>query len=168
MLTVNFRFVYTVECLNKGHVGDNINSLVLSFSERLSSSRRLWIYWNYRKSKCLGLQSVSLVQRSIIHYPNFRGSTIGDLTCTVFLSVPCQTDVSPTCPAGWVSSTCGSHCGSTCEDVFAQEPVVCPAVCISGCFCPQGLVVYRDRCVDPKECFVLLNSKIWDRLFSRQ
>ena len=34
----------TVEPLNKGHVGDNINSLVLSFVERLSSSRRLQMY----------------------------------------------------------------------------------------------------------------------------
>ena len=32
---------YTMEHLNKGHVGDNINSLVLSFVERLSSSRML-------------------------------------------------------------------------------------------------------------------------------
>ena len=31
----------TVGPLNKGHVGDNINSLVLSFVEGLSSSRRL-------------------------------------------------------------------------------------------------------------------------------
>ena len=34
-------YYYTVEPLNKGHIGDNINSLVLSFVERLSSSRRL-------------------------------------------------------------------------------------------------------------------------------
>ena len=32
----------TVEPLNKGHIGDNnVNPLVLSFVERLSSSRRL-------------------------------------------------------------------------------------------------------------------------------
>ena len=31
--------VYTVEPLNKGHVGDNTNSAVLSFIERLSSFR---------------------------------------------------------------------------------------------------------------------------------
>ena len=31
-------FTTTVEPLNKGHVGDNINSFVLSFVERLSSS----------------------------------------------------------------------------------------------------------------------------------
>ena len=35
--------VYTVEPLNKGHVGDNVNSAVLSFVERLSS---------FRGSKC--------------------------------------------------------------------------------------------------------------------
>ena len=55
---------------------------------------------------------------------------------------------------------CGSTCGSTCEDVLAPDPVVCPAVCYSGCFCPLGLVVYRDRCVDPKECYVLLDGKM--------
>ena len=33
--------VYTVEPLNKGHVGDNINSHVLSFVERLFSSQKL-------------------------------------------------------------------------------------------------------------------------------
>ena len=31
---------YTVQPLNKGHFGDNINSAVLSFVERLSSSRK--------------------------------------------------------------------------------------------------------------------------------
>ena len=55
---------------------------------------------------------------------------------------------------------CGSTCGSDCESVLAREPVACPAVCYNGCFCPRGLVAYRDRCVDPRECYVLLNSKI--------
>ena len=36
--------VCTVEPPNKGHVGDSITSLVLSFAERLSSSRRLSLY----------------------------------------------------------------------------------------------------------------------------
>ena len=40
---VMFKFIGTVEPPNKGHVGDNINSLVLSFVERLSSPRRLYI-----------------------------------------------------------------------------------------------------------------------------
>ena len=34
---VNSRHMYTVEPLNKGHFGDNINSAVLSLIERLSS-----------------------------------------------------------------------------------------------------------------------------------
>ena len=36
--------LYTVQPPNKGHIGDNINSLDLSFVERLSSSRRLSVY----------------------------------------------------------------------------------------------------------------------------
>ena len=33
-------YMYTVEPPNKGHVGDNIDSAVVTFVERLSSSRR--------------------------------------------------------------------------------------------------------------------------------
>ena len=41
-----------VEPLNKGHVGDNINSAVVSFVyiERLSLSRRFKMYQNYREA----------------------------------------------------------------------------------------------------------------------
>ena len=39
-----FRNLYTVEPPNKGHFGDSINSAVLSFVERLSSSRRFKMY----------------------------------------------------------------------------------------------------------------------------
>ena len=39
--TLSLAWLITVEPLNKGHVGKNINSLVLSLVERLSSSRRL-------------------------------------------------------------------------------------------------------------------------------
>ena len=57
--------------LNKGHIGDNINSAVVSFLERLSSSQRF---------KCIReirvLKSV-LVERSIILYPYLREFTIG-------------------------------------------------------------------------------------------
>ena len=64
---------------NKGHVGDNINSAVLSFIERLSS---------FRGSKCtktighviFGTSTASFVQRFIIQCPYFGGSTIGGST----------------------------------------------------------------------------------------
>ena len=42
--------VYVVEPLNKGQFGDDINLAVLSFMERLSSTRRFSMYWNYRES----------------------------------------------------------------------------------------------------------------------
>ena len=71
--------VRTVEPPNKGHVWDNISSLMLSLSfvERLSSSRR------YKESKYLELQAVSLVERSSIHcdsHYDLGQSLIGSFT----------------------------------------------------------------------------------------
>ena len=69
---------------NKGHVGDNINSAVLSFIERLSS---------YRGSECtktIGhviFGTSSSVERFIIQCPYFGGSTIGDSTVVWLLSL---------------------------------------------------------------------------------
>ena len=40
---------------NKGHAGTNVNYAVLSFVERLSSSQRFKMYYNYRKTNYLGL-----------------------------------------------------------------------------------------------------------------
>ena len=70
----------TVEPLNKGHIGDNINSAVFPFIERLSS---------FRGPKCsktighvifLGPRTVSFEERFIIQCPYFGGSTIGGST----------------------------------------------------------------------------------------
>ena len=67
----------TVEPLNKGHFGDNINSAVLSFIERLSS---------FRGSNCtktighviFGTSNSVLCREA--HCPYFGGSTIGGST----------------------------------------------------------------------------------------
>ena len=72
---------YTVKLPNKGHFGDNINSAVLSLVERLSPSRRFLMYGNYMDSNVLGLEAVSLVERSNIQCPFLgvsfiRGSTV--------------------------------------------------------------------------------------------
>ena len=72
----------TVKPPNKGHIGDNINSAVLSLIERLSS---------FRGSRCiktighviLGLRAVSFVERFIIQCPYFGGSTIRGSTVYV-------------------------------------------------------------------------------------
>ena len=81
---------------NKGHVGDNINSAVLSFIERLSS---------FQGSQCiktignviLGPRAVSFVERSIIfrwvHYRRFHctccfhGNFTAYYICSGFSSV---------------------------------------------------------------------------------
>ena len=60
---------------NKGHVGDNINSLVGVLHTEVVLF--LEVVNVYRKSKYLGSQAVSFVERSIIHCPFLGGSTIG-------------------------------------------------------------------------------------------
>ena len=57
-------------------------------------------------------------------------------------------------------SECGSYCEPSCDTLLSQETFACAGVCVSGCFCPRGLVTYRDRCVDPKECFSLFQGNV--------
>ena len=67
-----------MEPLNKGHVGDNINSAISSFIERLSSSR------GSKCTKTIGHVIVGtsnsvqarFVERFIIQCPYFGGSTV--------------------------------------------------------------------------------------------
>ena len=61
------------------------------------------------------------------------------------------------CPIGWEERECASACPTTCEDYLRPQPKVCPAVC-ERCACPEGMVVFRDRCVDPLECYTLMNG----------
>ena len=72
--------VTTVKPPNKGHFGNNINSSLLSFVERLSSSRRFKMYYNHRQTNYLGPSKASFVERFIILCPYLGGSTIGGLT----------------------------------------------------------------------------------------
>jgi len=64
----------------QGHFGNNINSAVVSFVERLSFSRRFKMYWIYRETNYSGPWKVSFVERSNILCPYLRGSTIGGFT----------------------------------------------------------------------------------------
>ena len=47
---------------------------------------------------------------------------------------------------------CAPLCPTTCSNYGLASP--CPAVCIRGCGCPQGMVVDEDlrRCVMPSQC----------------
>ena len=78
------------------------------------------------------------------------------LTCTS--SCPALADYrSGDCAAGMVYRSCGSSCPTSCDNLGID--IICTAVCVEGCFCPDGLVEYRDRCVDPLECPALLSGE---------
>ena len=75
---------------------------------------------------------------------------------------PFLLDFSGECPPGMVMKSCGNVCQLTCEGLLtvtnSQEG--CRAFCDSAeCGCPHGLALFRDRCVDPKLCYILLQSK---------
>ena len=55
------------------------------------------------------------------------------------------------CPGDKVYKECGTACPITCENIN-DPPVVCPAMCVSGCFCPRGTVEHGKKCVKPAEC----------------
>ena len=63
------------------------------------------------------------------------------------------------CPIGWESSECASACQPTCEDYLNPQIRPCIALC-AKCQCPYGMVVFRERCVDPLECHILLSGKV--------
>ncbi|KFM77647.1 Zonadhesin, partial [Stegodyphus mimosarum] len=48
--------------------------------------------------------------------------------------------------------TCIPFCLNTCEN-YGRTDVLCPDICISGCFCKEGLIKREDSaCVPPSEC----------------
>ena len=75
---------------------------------------------------------------------------------TLFLS-----DVTGTCPPGWELNKCGDHCQDTCKDYLTTAMRPCLEYCgPAACVCRRGLVVFRDRCVDPLECHVLITGVV--------
>ena len=70
------------------------------------------------------------------------------------------------CPVGWVLSDCGSLCQCTCEDYLTSTHRDCPEdVCgMPSCVCPEGLVVFKDRCVDPLECHSLIQCRLMETI----
>ena len=61
-------------------------------------------------------------------------------------------DLDDRCVNGKLFEMCGTACPLTCEN-YRNQPLVCPAVCVEGCFCPHGLVETSDgQCVPPVAC----------------
>jgi len=79
----------------------------------------------------------------------------GVLTSSVVFSI-FNSELSTECPAGMVMNQCGSLCQESCDQVLLGVGTACPLVCgPPDCVCPVGLVLYRDRCVSPMECYSL-------------
>ena len=49
---------------------------------------------------------------------------------------------------------CGSLCPQTCERLFGTEEdlLLCPTVCVPGCFCRNDLVLHNGQCIQPSQC----------------
>ncbi|XP_039439709.1 chymotrypsin inhibitor-like [Culex pipiens pallens] len=48
---------------------------------------------------------------------------------------------------------CGTACPDTCETIRSTEPRICPAICISGCFCQEDYVRNAEnQCILRAEC----------------
>jgi hypothetical protein len=74
--------------------------------------------------------------------------------CNYFSDLPMD------CPAGQRMNECGNLCQLTCEQHLTGQPMICPLVCgPPACSCPNGLALFRDRCVDPELCYVLVTCE---------
>ena len=56
----------------------------------------------------------------------------------------------PACINGMVHSTCGTGCPVTCDNM--DQDIICLQQCVDGCFCPPGMVINGNTCVQPEEC----------------
>ena len=65
----------------------------------------------------------------------------------MFLISLCPT---PACSGGKEWQDCGTACPLTCDNY--NTTFGCTEQCVSGCFCPQGLVDLYGVCVDPSYC----------------
>ena len=72
------------------------------------------------------------------------------------------------CPVGWILNDCGSLCQRTCEDYLTNTHRDCPEdMCgMPSCVCPEGLIVFKDRCVDPLECHSLIHCRLMETIFA--
>ncbi|KAG1676891.1 SCO-spondin [Nymphon striatum] len=64
----------------------------------------------------------------------------------------------PTCPSILIYDECGTACEATCETRLKSSP--CPLICVSGCFCPPGLLKYREMCISPNKCNITTKTPI--------
>ncbi|TWW70528.1 SCO-spondin Precursor [Takifugu flavidus] len=57
------------------------------------------------------------------------------------------------CENGLVYDPCGPACSPSCPHLQQGPQSQCGAFsCVEGCFCPPGMVLNGERCVDPPQC----------------
>lgn len=49
------------------------------------------------------------------------------------------------------------ECGTVCEPKCGvKRPMICPAMCVSGCFCKEGYIFDKEgNCISERECEAL-------------
>ena len=65
---------------------------------------------------------------------------------------------SATCSGGKEWQDCGTACPLTCDNY--NTTIACTEQCVSGCFCPQGMVDYNGECIAPSECVGMLSTLV--------
>ncbi|XP_011299076.1 chymotrypsin-elastase inhibitor ixodidin-like [Fopius arisanus] len=74
------------------------------------------------------------------------------MTITV-IDVNCQ-DGERNCGPNETWDSCGSGCGeATCHNPRRTKGVMCPAVCVPGCFCNRGWIRSEPRGSCVRSCF---------------
>ena len=59
-------------------------------------------------------------------------------------------NAAPTCTNGKQYTECGTMCPRTCEN--KDKNIICPMMCVAGCFCPSGMVLENNACIQPSQC----------------
>ncbi|WAR09819.1 SSPO-like protein [Mya arenaria] len=82
--------------------------------------------------------------------------TFGALISLYTLSTPCfRSPPDAQCPGNQIHKECGSMCQKTCQ---SPSSACEDHSCIDGCFCPDGMVLLNDQCVQKSECPCMLNG----------
>eukprot|EP00731_Ephydatia_muelleri_P024287 Em0016g558a len=71
-----------------------------------------------------------------------NGTCIDPMHCSDTQDPPSE------CTNGKEFSSCGSACPPTCD----SNDIICTLSCVSGCFCPAGMVEHNGTCIDPLLC----------------
>ncbi|XP_063233046.1 hemocytin isoform X2 [Bacillus rossius redtenbacheri] len=62
-------------------------------------------------------------------------------------------DCPSSCPPELVHYECyRRQCERSCSNLQEEDPCPPTSICFPGCFCPEGLVRDKDRCVKPSQC----------------